>query len=133
MHYQGRRWGTYQAQETFKSYGVKDDMNPSTRIKLIQAVPESHRQFLSSLKWIHEQDTLFAPSRLICVHAGLRTLEKVEPQLHALHARDWKAIVLYEKNDPSRIAPLIGRFDVRGMPEDLRGRLFLCRDIMESA
>lgn len=88
MHYQGRRWGgsvVYQASETFRSYGVEwlpfDQRN---REELLKAVPQSHKDFLSGLLWVHEKNVWFPPStasatatgkaeerRVIAVHAGL--------------------------------------------------------------
>lgn len=130
MHYQGRRWGgstVYQAQATFESYGVEYACTPEARAQLLKAMPESHKQFLSELKWVHEERVRWDPGRLICVHAGLRSGVCADLQLRALHARRLAGdhAALYEDNRKARFASMHGRRDVLRLPEDLRGKAVL--------
>ena len=70
MHLQGRRWGggrhdsLYNCSPTIKSYGLS---KINDRDAFLHAIPESHKQFLRDLPWIHE-----IPG-YIFVHAGLET------------------------------------------------------------
>ena len=141
MHYQGRRWGalrTYNSRSTFRSYGVtpnvsptfrSDELKPEMREELLAAVPQAHKEFLASLRWVHDQPVPWQPGRLICVHAGLASGLGAAPaaaQLERLHARDLTARVLYEGGDKapkggdsSRLAALVGRQGVLPMPPEL--------------
>eukprot|EP00747_Dinoflagellata_sp_TGD_P210216 gnl/TRDRNA2_/TRDRNA2_83515_c0_seq2.p1 gnl/TRDRNA2_/TRDRNA2_83515_c0~~gnl/TRDRNA2_/TRDRNA2_83515_c0_seq2.p1 ORF type:complete len:331 (+),score=40.63 gnl/TRDRNA2_/TRDRNA2_83515_c0_seq2:288-1280(+) len=127
MHFQGRRWGggkAYSAAATFRSYGVKFDYTTPAREALLAAVPNTHKDFLRGLAWVHEAAVPFAPGRLICVHAGLEDSTSVEEQLQALRALDPFAPAI-QREDLSRVEALSGRRNVQGMPRELRGRALL--------
>jgi hypothetical protein len=129
MHYQGRRWGgsyIYQADDTFASYGVHwDPNNEASRDALIQAVPETHKSFLRSLVWVHEEAVSFAPGLVTCVHAGLVTDQPAKPQLEALRRRDFAATALHDDGQVGRIAAFSGRSSVSGMHPELQGKPLL--------
>lgn len=120
MHYAGRRWGgsgAYNAGPTFASYGVDFKYTAAAREKLLQAVPEEHKDFLESLQWVHDQHLPHPPGRLVCVHAGLKPGADVEAQIEALKRRDLAADILHERRrdgtaDISRFAAFHGRGDV---------------------
>ena len=92
-------------------------------------MPQAHKEFLASLRWVHDQPVAWQPGRLICVHAGLASGPGAAPaaaQLERLHARDLTARVLYEGGDKapkggdsSRLAALVGRQGVLPMPPEL--------------
>lgn len=77
MHYQGRRWGggdgsdVYDARSTFESYGVRYDTDVATRENLQHAVPESHKEFLRNLKWVHTQALT---GTVVCTHSPVSDL-----------------------------------------------------------
>eukprot|EP00931_Biecheleriopsis_adriatica_P031397 TRINITY_DN18414_c0_g1_i3.p1 TRINITY_DN18414_c0_g1~~TRINITY_DN18414_c0_g1_i3.p1 ORF type:complete len:471 (-),score=80.34 TRINITY_DN18414_c0_g1_i3:28-1323(-) len=129
MHYQGRRWGgsnIYQAANTFASYGLGWDPNsPESRTQLIEAVPDSHKQFLSSLKWVYEQAVPWPPGKVTCVHAGLIPDIPAEPQLEALIERDLGASILHDGGDPGRIASFSAREVMLAMHPDLENKSLL--------
>ncbi|CAK9860166.1 unnamed protein product [Sphagnum jensenii] len=129
VHVQGRRWGgrikiafnavkgvfyqgsIYDAEPTFTSYGVAH----GDRAGLLAAMPESHREFLRNLVWVHEQgddtgDPKTSYRKLIAVHAGLESSKPVEPQLQSLRNRDVTA---------PRVEPLAGRKNVWNTPPEL--------------
>uniref|UniRef100_A0A7S2B8U3 Uncharacterized protein n=1 Tax=Octactis speculum TaxID=3111310 RepID=A0A7S2B8U3_9STRA len=133
MHYQGRRWGgseVYEASKTFQSYGVKwSPFDQRNREELLKAVPQSHKDFLSGLLWVHEHKVWFPPStasatatgqaeerRVIAVHAGLAA-GKTEPQLEALRSRAVEARVL--QPEFGRFEAFSGRGAVTRLPADL--------------
>lgn len=126
MHYMGRRWGgshIYQAYSTFQSYDVQWDAGSSEQLQsLVAAVPEEHKAFLRSLRWVHEQEVPWPPGRVICVHAGLNPHLPLAAQLEALHARDLTATVLHDKQDAGRLAAFSGRGEVLPLHPELEGR-----------
>lgn len=89
---------------------------------LLAALPESHKTFLRDLAWVHECElpagcaAVGEPaSRLVAVHAGLRSLsEPSEPQLRVL--RGGATAVL---DAAAAIPQLSGRGDVLPTPRDL--------------
>lgn len=89
---------------------------------LLAALPESHKTFLRDLAWVHECElpagcaAVGEPaSRLVAVHAGLRSLnEPSEPQLRVL--RLGATAVL---DAAATIPQLSGRGDVLVTPRDL--------------
>ncbi|CAH8339224.1 unnamed protein product [Eruca vesicaria subsp. sativa] len=129
MHVQGRRWGgkirdrfatvgveyigsIYDAGTTFESYGV-----PHGSSDLMEAVPESHKKFLTNMVWVHEEEDVFVETedglkqcKLIAVHAGLDKWKSVNHQLKLLRDKDTSI---------SKIQPLSGRKDVWNMPQEL--------------
>jgi len=128
MHYQGRRWGgshIYQAQQTFESYHVKFDRHSrSARDELVAAVPEAHKDFLSSLEWVVDFPVSFEPGRVVCVHAGLEK-KHAEEQIEALAKRDLSKSILLENRDPGRFSAFSGRRNVLDMPRELKGKALL--------
>jgi len=127
MHYQGRRWGgsnTYNARETFKSYGAKFGyMDDKAREGLLPRVPQSHRDFLRSLEWVHDCKVAFKPYRLLAVHAGLNNEGKLEPQLKALKKRDIFADALLSQK--GRFYAFSERDKVSGMHPELKDKAYL--------
>ncbi|CAA7021959.1 unnamed protein product [Microthlaspi erraticum] len=84
---------------------------------LMEAVPESHKEFLRDLVWFHEEDDVSIETekglkhcKLIAVHAGLENNKSVEEQLEILRAKDTSI---------SRIEPLSGRRNVWDIPQEL--------------
>ena len=77
MHLQGRRWmSLYSGEATYRSYGIK----VGDRASLLAAVPQSHKDFLTSLPWVLElpglasvwdHRVLTAVQGFVFVHAGL--------------------------------------------------------------
>mmetsp|Transcript_14669 Transcript_14669/g.19245 ORF Transcript_14669/g.19245 Transcript_14669/m.19245 type:complete len:411 (-) Transcript_14669:693-1925(-) len=128
MHFQGRRWGgahIYQSRQTFESYGVKfSSHKKETREQLLNAVPSSHKEFLSSLEWVADFDVSFQPGRMVCVHAGLQQTD-VEKQLKGLKSKKLNEAALFEKGNPGRLAPFSGRKTVKKMPTELKGKCLL--------
>ncbi|CAL1398343.1 unnamed protein product [Linum trigynum] len=130
MYLQGRRWagkitvkvnvakGTdylgsiYDAGPTFESYGVEHGSSD-----LRKAVPESHREFLANMAWVHEEEDVCIENegqlkhcRLIAVHAGLEKGKDVQEQLKLLKAKDTLV---------PKIEPLSGRKNVWNIPQEL--------------
>ncbi|CAN1134903.1 Tyrosine-protein phosphatase RLPH2 [Linum perenne] len=130
MYLQGRRWagkitvkfnvakGTeyqgsiYDAGPTFQSYGVSHGSSD-----LMKAVPESHREFLANMVWVHEEEDVCVENegetkhcRLIAVHAGLEKGKDVQEQLKLLKAKDTKV---------PKIEALSGRKNVWDIPQEL--------------
>jgi len=123
MHYQGRRWGgsyVYNAQETFRSYGVKWENAPASRDKFIEAVPPSHRQFLSQMDWVYDIEVPWPPYRLICCHAGLpnENKRKIELVLKGMKERDMKDENVHG-DDVARFPFMHGRKEVIRTPTAL--------------
>jgi len=130
MHYQGRRWGgsaIYNVKSTFDSYGVAwEPTSPTLRDNLNKQVPQAHKDFLKSLKWVHEEAVSFPPGRVTCVHAGLVESDSAEAQLEALRQRDLSAKVLHHNDDPGRIAAFSARdISVENMHPELEGTSLL--------
>lgn len=120
MHFQGRRWAStiYEADSTFRSYGVVRENSLKSREDLLAAVPQAHKDFLKSLLWVHDQPISFAPYRIVCVHAGLVSDLPLQPQLEGLKGRR-----VEDKNLQKiwgRMDPLLGRKDVIGMHPELK-------------
>lgn len=129
MHVQGRMWGgfikerfdakgmeykgsVYDASLTFESYGVAHGSQD-----LIKEVPEEHKNFLSNLVWVHEEDNVWIKSsegksccKLIAVHAGLERGKGVEEQLKLLKVRDTSI---------PKVEALSGRANVWEIPKEL--------------
>jgi hypothetical protein len=129
MHFQGRRWGgsnIYQANSTFKSYGVgRLQATAACRDALIAAMPASHMAFLRGLAWYHDQPTAFAPGRVVAVHAGLDPTRPLAAQLDALARRDLFAEVLLKRGSKGRFAVFSERGAVTPMHPGLAGRAVL--------
>lgn len=127
MHYQGRRWGgspNYCADKTFMSYGVCFDGSFESRERLMAAVPDAHKEFLRSLRWVCELDVPFSPGKLIAVHAGLDVWFSAELQLRALRARRIDALEVQPK-EFGRLSPLSERHAVSGMHPEIEGHALL--------
>lgn len=135
---EGRRWGgsgVYNAETTFRSYGVDFDPGLAScsheiRDSFIAAVPQSHKDFLCRLKWIVDLPVpaewgvaAGGRSRVLAVHAGLARRVNSEVQIAALKARDLSSSVIQKSH--GRIDPFSGRAEVRGMPKDLARSAFL--------
>ncbi|CAN8259887.1 unnamed protein product [Cochlearia groenlandica] len=130
MHLQGRRWAgkikakfnsakgmdykgsIYDAGSTFESYGVAHGSSD-----LMNAVPESHKKFLSNMVWVHEEDDVCIETeeglkhcKLIAVHAGLEKGMSVEEQLKLLRGKDTSI---------SKLPHLSGRKSVWDIPQEL--------------
>mmetsp|Transcript_10536 Transcript_10536/g.12686 ORF Transcript_10536/g.12686 Transcript_10536/m.12686 type:complete len:212 (+) Transcript_10536:2-637(+) len=128
MHYAGRRWGgsyVYEAKETFKSYDVEFHISKKkAREQFVEAVPDSHKEFLESLNWVVDIKVDFEPGRLVCVHAGLLP-DNAEDQISALKKRDLQAPILFENGLVYRFAAFCGRENVVSMPDELVGKSLL--------
>jgi predicted NAD-dependent protein-ADP-ribosyltransferase YbiA (DUF1768 family) len=125
MHYQGRRWGaswTYDADATFASYGAGPfDSSDESYVRLCEAVPKEHKEFLQNLDWVLDMEVAFEPGRLVCVHAGLEHGVPAQLQIDALKTRDYRNLSLYEgTHNTDRIEALSGRNNVRALHPDLK-------------
>ena len=130
MHYQGRRWGggdgqdIYEANATFASYSVDYSTTAEAREELLDAVPQSHLDFLRDLSWVHTTPLPGPPCRLIAVHAGLHSASPLQPQMDALERRDASSPALQVQNW-GRIEAFSGRREVESMHPELRGLALL--------
>ena len=127
MHYQGRRWASnrvYNANATFKSYGLSFDLAKTTtdRSAFLTAVPETHKTFLSELEWCVDLPTSFAPGRLIAVHAGIHAQRPLSGQLDQLLTRNHDAPDLVSEGKIGRITAIHARGAVEPMHPELAGK-----------
>ena len=126
----GRRWGgsmSYSANTTYASYGVDYEVSEKARKDFIRAIPDSHKTFLKSLKWVHEEKVSFPPGKIICTHAGLNPTISSSLQLKALHAKNLFDSSIHPKNDKflGRFEPFHGRESMLPIPPDLKGKAIL--------
>ncbi len=112
MHLQGRRYRLYSPQNTFASYGVPY----MDRDALLTAMPQSHKDFLRGLSWVHE-----IPG-YVFVHAGLEDTG-VSP-CHMGLAEQLQ--LLRDRSCIFRVEPLSGREGVlHNVPDLIAGRTCL--------
>lgn len=75
-----KRWiEHYDSHTTFASYGAEYGDMPA----LLEAMPESHREFYRNLPWCIEHP------QYLFVHAGLESHQPYDMQVGILHARDY--------------------------------------------
>eukprot|EP00048_Salpingoeca_helianthica_P017871 m.239431 g.239431 ORF g.239431 m.239431 type:complete len:303 (+) comp22543_c0_seq1:63-971(+) len=103
MHLQGRRYNVYSSASTFRSYGVAY-MN---RDALLTAMPQSHKDFLRSLEFLHEGIPGYK-----FVHAGFESTEEKHVSFSGLSVAE-QLEQLRTRTCAHRIEPISGREGVR--------------------